>query len=229
MLNMEEHSLPDGAKSIENDEFAIVFGDDKIVFVPKGEGREKHYTLHAGFRSGVMDLHETAIDDAGRKRHRTLYAVRRDDLSAVLRTVAPIVPALLRMLRPLRLGWLKHRKIGIARGIDPVSNDDIAAITRKKQRRLTFDADLWQRHLYVPEYLEELYDFPDGNFALFHCGRQIGIGFKKTDGDGNVRLFWVKRRDLMRLGYEWQDKVIDALRRFAISPERYAEYPFLSP
>jgi len=226
---MEGYSLPHDAKSIESDEFAIVFGDDKIVFVPKAEGKEKHYTLHAGYRSGVIDLHETETDDGNRKRHRTLYAIRRDDLPAVLSSVASIVPALMGMLRPLRLGWLKHRKIGIARGVDPISNDDIAAITRKKQRRLTFDADLWQRHVYVPEYLEELYGFPDGNFALFHCGRQIGIGFKKTDGDGNVRLSWIKRRDLTRFGHDWQDRVIDALRRVAIPPERYPEHPFLSP
>src|SRR5260370_41957942 len=105
---------------------------------------------------------------------------------------------LLGLVRPLRLGWLKHRNIGIARGIDPVSDDDIAAVTRKRKRRLTLDAELYEQNLFVPEFLEEVYEFPDGNFALFHRGRQIGIGFKKTYADGNVRLFWIKRRDLAR-------------------------------
>ena len=79
----------------------------------------------------------------------------------------------------------------------------------------------------MPEYLEEIYDFPDGNFSLFHRGRNIGIGFKTIDAEGNVRLFWIKRRDLMRFGHDWQEKVIDALRRIAIPPESYAKYPFL--
>lgn len=47
------------------------------------------------------------------------------------------------------------------------------------------------------------------------AGRTIGIGFKQTDAGGNVRLFWVKRRDLRRFGNAWQEKVIDALRRIA--------------
>jgi hypothetical protein len=127
----------------------------------------------------------------------------------------------------LRLGWLKHRNISIARGIDPVSDDDIAAVTRKHKRRLVLDAGLYDQNVFVPDFLEEVYDFPDGNFALFHHDRRIGIGFKKTDADGNVRLFWIKRRDLVRFGNDWQEKIGNALSRLAIPPERYAEYPFL--
>ena len=79
----------------------------------------------------------------------------------------------------------------------------------------------------MPEYLEDVYDFPDGNFSLFHRGRNIGIGFKTTDADGSVRLFWIKRRDLMRFGHHWQEKVINALQAAAIPQERYGDYPFL--
>ena len=98
---------------------------------------------------------------------------------------------------------------------------------RKHKRRLTLEAGLYRQNVFVPEFLEEVYDFPDGNFALFHHGRRIGIGFKKTDADGNVRLFWIKRRDLLRFGNDWQEKIGNALSRLAIPPERYAEYPFL--
>ena len=79
----------------------------------------------------------------------------------------------------------------------------------------------------MSDFLEDIYDFPDGNFALFHRGRRVGIGFKKTDADGDVRLFWIKHRDLMRFGNDWQVKLANALARLAIPPERYAEYPFL--
>lgn len=93
---------------------------------------------------------------------------------------------------------MKHRTIGIARGVDPVSDEDIAAVTKKYKRRLTLDAGLYERNIFVPEFLEDLYDFPDANFALFHRNRQIGIGFKKTAANSNIRLFWIKRRDLLR-------------------------------
>lgn len=226
---MDRNALPHGAKGIEGDGFAVEFRDDKIVFVPKSVGSGTHYTLHAGLNSGVMDVHETTTDDAGREQHRTLFALRKDDLLPVLQEVSPMVPELFRLLRPLRLGWLKHHDIGIARGVDPVSDADIAAVTRKRKRRLALDADLYRQNLFFPEYLEEVYDFPDGNFALIHRGRNIGMGFKQTDADGNIRLFWIRSRDLARFGNEWQEKVIDALRRIAIPPDRYPEYPFLRP
>ena len=225
---MEPYVLPHGAKGIEGDDFAVAFGDDKIVFVTKSGGKGTHYTFQAKPASGVMDVHETTIDADGREHHRTLFAMRQDDLPPMLQQLAPMVPGLFRLIRPLRLGWLKRRNIGIARGIDPVSDDDIAAVTRKRKRRLALDTDLYQQHVFIPEFLEEVYDFPDGNFALFHCGRQIGIGFKKTYAGGDVRLFWIKLRDLMRFRHDWQAKVASALESIAIPPDRYAEYPFLS-
>jgi hypothetical protein len=225
---MDGYSLPHGAKGIESDDFAVEFRGDKIVFVAKAAaGAGQHYTLHTGMKSGVMDLHETHPEADGQGQHRTLFAMHRDDLATVLAEAAPMLPEFLRLFRPLRLGWLKHRNISIARGIEPVSDEDIAAVTRKRRGRLTLDAGLYEQNVFVPEFLEEVYDFPDGNFALFHRGRRIGIGFKKTYAEGNVRLFWIKRRDLARFGNDWQEKLGKALSRFAIPPERYAEYPFL--
>jgi hypothetical protein len=72
--------------------------------------------------------------------------------------------------------------------------------TRKRKQKLSPDAQLHGQNIFVPEFLEEIYDFPDGNFTLFHKNRNIGIGFKKTDGNGNVRLFWIKRWDLFASG-----------------------------
>jgi hypothetical protein len=212
----------------EGEDFAVEVGADKLVFVPKSAGAGRHYTLHAGPDSGVIDLHETQALPDGQVQHRTLFAMRRDDLSALLGEGVAILPEFLGLLRPLRLGWLKHRNIGIARGVDPVSDEDIAAVTRKHRRRLVLYPELYERNVFVPEFLEEVYDFPDGSFSLFHRGRNIGIGFKATDAGGYVRLFWIKRRDLLRFGHDCQEKVIDALRRIALPPERYPDYPFLS-
>ena len=49
---------------------------------------------------------------------------------------------------------------------------------------------------------------------------------RRTPG-GDVRLFWIKRRDLIRFGNNWQQKIGNALSRLAIPPERYPEYSFL--
>jgi hypothetical protein len=226
---MGSNTLPHGAKGIDGENFVVHFGDDKIVFAPKAAGRGKHYTFHAGPKSGVMDVHETAIGADGREQHRTLFALRMEDVPLVLGELVAMPAEFLRLLRPLRLGWLKHRDIGIARGIDPVSDEDIAAVTRKRRRRLTLDAQRYEQNVYVPKYLEEVFDFPDGNFSLHHRDRKIGIGFKKTDGEGSVRLFWIKLRDLTHFGNAWQAKVAAALDRFGIPEDRYAEYPFLNP
>jgi len=224
---MDRYSLPHGANGIEADGFAVNFAGDKLVFIPKSEGAGKHYTLHAGPKSGVIDLHETEPAADGGEQHRTLFAVRHDDLPALLGEATPMLREFLDLVRPLRLGWLKRKNIGIARGIDPASDADIAAVTRKHKRRLTLEAGLYRQNVFVPEFLEEVYDFPDGNFALFHRGRQIGIGFKTTVAEGYVRLFWIKRRDLIRFGNNWQEKIGNALSRLAIPRETYAEYPFL--
>ena len=193
----------------------------------KNGGDGKHYTLHAGPASGVIDLHETTIDSEGREQHRTLFALRKDDLPPLLQELSPMVSEIFDLFRPLRLGWLKHRNIGIARGVEPISDTEIAAVTRKRKRRLALDAELYRQNLFFPEYLEDVYDFPDGNFALIHRGRNIGMGFKQTDAGGIIHLFWMKRSDLMRLGNDWQRKLIPVLQRVAISPDRYADYPFL--
>ena len=59
-----------------------------------------------------------------------------------------------------------------------------------------------------------------------HKGRTIGMGFKQTDRQGNIRLFWIKRRDLLRFSRAWQLRLSETLQRIAIPPERYAEYQF---
>lgn len=129
---MDRNILPHGAKGIESEDFAVELRGDKIVFVPKAAGGGQHYTLHAGMHSGVIDLHETHPEADGQEQRCTLFAMRRDDLATLLGEAAPM-PEFLRLLRPLRLGWLKHRNIGIARGIDPVSDEDIAAGHPKTQ------------------------------------------------------------------------------------------------
>jgi hypothetical protein len=222
---MHRPILPHGARGIEGDNFALQFGADKIVFVPRSAANGEHYTFHAGPASGVLDLHETQMTSGRSEQHRTLFAMRRNDIPAALGEMTPLLAELLALLRPLRLGWLKHRDIGIARGIDLISDEDIAAATCKRKGRLAVDPELYQQNIFVPEFLEQVYDFPDGTFALFRRRRRIGIGFKTTVAGGDVRLSWIKLTDLMRFGRIWEPKVMTALASFSIPPERYADFP----
>lgn len=99
MKNMDS-VLPDGAKGIQSEGFAVAFGGDKIVFTLKPrprdgsdwEATEKHYTVHAGQNSGVVDIHETYSFPDGHKEHRTLFALRVDDLPTVLQQLSSMLP-----------------------------------------------------------------------------------------------------------------------------------------
>jgi hypothetical protein len=224
---MGGHLLPHAAKGIESDDFAIEFRGDKIIFVSKGSDPPRHFTLQTGIKSGIIDLHETTDAPNRDEPHRTLFAMRREDLAALLGVGAPMLAALVNLIRPLNLGWLHHRHIAIARGLEPVNDSDIAAVTRRRKKRLTLDAKLYEKNVFFPEYLEGVYDFEDGSFSLVHDGQPIGIGFKKTAADGFVHLFWVKRRDLIRLFSQWQPAFEAALARVTIPPHLYHEHPFL--
>jgi hypothetical protein len=225
---MERYTLPHGARGIDIGDLALRFGGDKAEFFLKSDGGS-HHTLHAGFCSGIIDLHEALVDDAGQKQYRTVFAILRDDLPTALSELAPMVSELLSLVRPLRLEWLKRRGIAIARGLDPVTDDEIAAVTRKQRGRLVVDEQRWAASMVVPEYLDGVFDFPDGIFSLVRRDRKFGIGFKNTDPFGNVRLLWISVRDMTRFADVWQPKVIEALVRHSIPRENYGDYPFLQP
>ena len=46
-----------------------------------------------------------------------------------------MLPEMIGLIRPLRIGWMNHRDIGVARGIEPVSDADIAAVTTKRKKK----------------------------------------------------------------------------------------------
>lgn len=221
-MSDERAMLPQGARGIEVEDLVIEVGKDKIVLLAKG-GRD-HYTLQAGHESGIIDLHRTWRDANGGEHHETLFAMRRDDLVSLPNAFASWPQDLLRLLRPLRVGWLHRHGIATVHGLVPTTDDEVAAVTRKRRRRLVVDELQWNVNITIPEYLDAVRDFPDDAFSLFAGARNVGIGFKNTDARGNVHLFWLKLRDLTRLATAWEHQLINALQRHAISPKQYKEY-----
>ena len=155
--------------------------------------------------------------------------MRRADLADFLNDLMPMTTGMLRLVRRLRLGWLYRNDIGIVVGLEPVTDKDMAAITRRRRKRLVVDEDVLRNNVQIPEYLEDIWDFPDGAFSLVMGGRKIGVGIKATDHLGRARLYWFKLRDVSRFLKTFQDSLVTAAVKYGIPKEKYADYSILKP
>src|SRR2546430_15360474 len=74
------------------------------------------YTLHPGHQSGVIDFHKTdeRLPPSDPARYETLAAIQQEELVGNLEAVGqrPIMD-LLRLVRPIRLGWIARRRLGV--------------------------------------------------------------------------------------------------------------------
>lgn len=224
-MSSSTFSLPHGASGIEFGDFAIQAGKDKIMLLAKGRG--EHYTLEAGHVSGVLDIHRTWEDRSGKERHQTVFAMLRADLPDLLNELIPMTTRMLRLVRRLRLGWLYRNGIGIVTGLELVTGEDMAAITRRQRKRVVVDEDRLRNNVKIPEYLEDIWDAPDGAFSLVLRGRKIGVGIKATDRRGMATLHWFKLRDVSRLFAVLQDRFVATASKYAIPKDRYPDYGIL--
>lgn len=211
-------SLP--PKGLDHEKFAVSFQSGKILVTPKDKG-DIHYILHLSGKSGTIDFHETIRGVDGQKRYRTLFSMRKHDLEQLLCEITlPAIQALTGILRPLRVGWLHHRRIAVVTGLLP-TEQEIPGITRmRKKRRLAIDEQAFLSNIRVPEFLEEILEEPDRVFTLIamkrRIPRQVGFGFKVTEPSGNPRLFWVKMPDLSAVVQRLQSLFIQTASRYSI-------------
>jgi hypothetical protein len=228
-MSRKSFPLPHGATGIEIGSFVIEFRDDKIIALAKDTG--EHYTFHAGGASGALDIHRTWREADGTERHQTVFAMRHADMPAFLNDLASMTTGMLRLLRRLRLGWLYRHGIGVVQGLDPMAESEMAAVTRRKPRRkrIVMDEDKLEANLRIPEYLDEIWDLPDGAFSLFDGGRKIGVGIKATDRLGCARLYWFKLRDASRFFKSSEAKFLATALKYAIPREEYKGYGILEP
>jgi hypothetical protein len=217
---------PHGAVGFDLGDLAIEFRPEKMVFVRKLLG--DHYTIQLGAPSGVLDVHRTWKDESGREQHKTVFAMHRADIPELIRELSPVISGFF-SFRRLRLGWLARNEIAVVRGLERGTIEDIAQVTRKARRkRLVLDEAKLRAQLQIPEYLEEVWDFPDGQFSLLQRGRRIGIGIKLTDHFGEPWLYWMRFRGLVRRNDAAWDQIAEAAMRYAIPKENYSAYGFLS-
>ena len=215
---LRRNNLPHGSRGIEDGPLVLEFRRDKIVFLIKPAS--DHYALHAGNNSGVLDVHRTWTDERGVVRHETIFAIRHVDVPALLGELMTRVGDFSKLIRRLRVGWLARYGIGVVRGLEFVTNEDIFLVTsRNRRKRLEVDQAKLLRNLDVPKYLDDVWNFRDGAFSLFRGNRRIGVAYKVTDRSGRSRLFWVKVHDLIHFGNQTGTQFINTALRYAILPE----------
>jgi len=219
--------LPHGARGIDLEGLSAVFCSEKVIAFKAGDG--EHYTLHTGWKSGIIDVHRTWKGPEGTENHQTIFAMRRDAIPAVCRDLASIEAEFIGLFRRLRLGWLKHRGICVVRGCLPTTSDEICKVTKKRRGRLVFIEEEVRDQLYVPEYLDEIFEFPDGAFGLFKSGKNIGIGLKVTYQLREPQFYWIKMKDLSRFSGMWSRKILQVFMRHKIPPDQYSEHDVLRP
>lgn len=198
MQDPSSNQLPYGAKGLDLGEAVLVFADDKLVVASKAS--RHHFTLHFGTHSQVMDIHQTCTAPDGAVTHITLFTISHANLTAMVQEIAlPAMHALMGILRPLGPGWMAKRRVGAVVGLVPAESE-IPLVMKLHRRKLVVDPEKLAAQAWAPEFLDDLYELPDGQtFTLFSCKkprnpRMIGFGFKFTEPTGQPRLVWLKNR-----------------------------------
>jgi hypothetical protein len=229
MTTDSRNLLPYGARGVDFGNFSWeVRPDGKAHFFAKGMGNF-HWTLHPGTSTGVLDLHQTLVNQDGANLHNTLFMIKLEDFEKVLNELGPVViPGLLRQFRPLRLGWLRRRGIRIMR--HPASTaGELAAVTKRNRRkRIEFDMPAFEAALDILNSPDELPGMPDGVFSLVAIRRwgttRIGTGLKATDGNGTAHLLWARDEELLDWRQQTEETINDIVAKYEIAPQDYIKY-----
>jgi hypothetical protein len=194
------------------------FLSDGKVIVKLGDGNY-HYTLHPGHTSGIVDLHRSDehFPEGDTRRHRTLGTLRRSAIEDELRPTSPgMIGELMSLWRPIHLGWMIRRRLGIGARLptgSEVAHVDGISI---KQGPSECHAPLsnWIKR---PEFYDEVLDYPDAAYILFDCAKRssnpYAALFTYLGHRGFVQMRWMKFRDLRRWATKWEPTFLAAWRR----------------
>jgi hypothetical protein len=192
----------------------------KIVF--KREGDECHYTVNFSDDLGLLDLHRTwetrRLGDPA--RHEQLFRIALADLATILNEVSVDLPQrILGLLKPIRIGWMARRRLGIMVMKQDSSANDVDAI--KLRNADTTDEEL-HRWLDIPEYLDDIRNTPHVGALIHDCRRDppvpFGLLFTIPVADGVVLLRWVKLKAVRCFMREQEHRLRDAFERVVGKP-----------
>ena len=202
MTNPPDSSWLQEVREFDFGEVLLILGTDKLMFQVKHA--PKHLTVHLGANSGNLDIHRTTPLGGRASNHTSLFEIPHAKLAGLMAEIAPAVVAEFASLaQPLRPGWMERNRIGAVTGLIP-PEAEMQNVTAIRKKRLTIDTEKVKARARAPEFLDELYDLPEGHlFNLFSCDnpaspRFIGIGFRRTDSAGRARLAWIKNRNALQ-------------------------------
>jgi hypothetical protein len=207
MTNPSENPFLHGVRKIDLDRAILAIARNKLVFTAKGS--REHLTVHLGPHSGIFDVHRTTTSSDGSVSRVRLYAIPQTNVAGLCQDLAvPLWNILANGLQALSLDWMQRARVGAVVGLPPLQAD-VRTATTVRRGRLAVDPKLLLAQVWVPEYLDELFDVDQERlFTLFCCRnprrpRKIGTGFGYKDRAGRRRLVWLSERH-----------VVDAIRRF---------------
>ena len=203
-------------RGIEFGELVLEFCKDKVIILARG--KDEHFTLESGENSGILDFHRTWRSANGIEYHEPVFAMKRADIPALLAELSPETMNFFQIVRRLRTGWLYRNCIDIVTGVDPITDEDILAIStlRHRRNRIVIDEEALRQRVRLLEDPDDIWNLPDVTFSLVAAGRKIGVGMKLTDRGGFTRLCWFKLRDLSRVSRAFQGQLITAASKYSI-------------
>jgi hypothetical protein len=184
--------------------------DGKII--AKVDNSDVHYTLHPGTWMGLIDLHRTNELLADAERYETLRTIappttRREIFSIGIEPIREFAS----LLRPLRLGWMVRRRLGIG----PRLLSGMNGVSVK--RGPTDCNEPFKTLMAPPKFYEEVLVEPDRAYLLFDtkkpCSEPYGVMFTYRGACGFVHLSWFRNSDVRRWGKKWEPVFTKAWER----------------
>lgn len=214
----ENFTLPAGVKQIDMGDLILHFSPDKIVVIFRNS--PEHYTLEFGNHSGVLDVHKTTRSGEGKEFHETLFAISHISLKRFLTDAAQLIPMLTTKVQRLRPGWIRHHGIALI-NMTRVSQFDLSGF-EKRGRRLVPRIDqksgpISERDIYSVSSLRN-----DGAYLMLKPFRKgwkpIGHAFRITDSRNEVRLLWIKNKDIEDFAKFFLNALLARGNDFSIPP-----------
>ena len=168
-----------------------------------------HYTLHPGFATGVLDLHQTdeSYIEGNPARYKRLWALPHDVLMGkLLADGQTLLQDFLTLWRPLRMGWMIRRGLAIGGRIPTdVTFQEVRGIKMRDGQPEPDDP----LHLSMkpPEFYEDVLSQSNSAYLVYDMRKRSShpYGVFITYGEiPRVRMLWAKTRELNKWSRKWE-------------------------
>jgi hypothetical protein len=200
---------------VEPQGLTVRFLRDGKIMVKFGQKEHIHYTLHPGTTSGMVDLHKTneTLAKTDPHRYETVVRIPKAAIEEELEHMSPsFLIEMLRLWRPLRLGWMIRRQLVI--GPRFPGEDDLQGLKgfsiKAGPAACAEPLASWMK---PPEFYEEILECPNVGYSLFDGRKKsrqsygVAIAYRSTYG--NVKLTWARTRDLNRWAKKWEPILLE--------------------